>query len=153
MRVSGNGTPPKTQRDKTNVGQIVNVLLEDATLKDRCRDIITRPRNHDRVIREATTILDDRLKTLSGIDNMKPQDLVGKVLNPDPTKAVIEVSSDREVQEGFFRMCSGTMLAYRNDAHHRLSDKWTQVDVLKFCGMIDLLLGVIGKGKKHLDRV
>src|ERR1039458_4240951 len=43
-----------------------------------------------RLRREATTVLDDRLKKKTGITNMNPDNLVGKALNPDPLKAAIE---------------------------------------------------------------
>jgi hypothetical protein len=45
------------------------------------------------------------------------------------------------------------MLAFRDNTHHNLSDSFTQSDALKFCGMIDILLAVIGKGTVYSERV
>jgi hypothetical protein len=74
-------------------------------------------------------------------------------VGPDPHKAIIEVSSDRDEQEGFYSICKGTMLFFRNRAHHALSDQFTREDALKFCGFIDTILGTMEQADIHLDRV
>lgn len=141
------------KRKRATVAGAINFVLEDSELRGRCRDLLLAKKHYDRVVREATTVLDDRLKTSTGISHMNPTALVGKVLSPDPTKAVIVVSADRDEQQGFFNMCSGVMLAFRNKAHHSLSNSFTQTDALKVCAFIDALLAVIGKGAVHLERV
>jgi hypothetical protein len=93
------------------------------------------------------------LKKLSGIKNMNPAALIGKVLSPDPAKAVIVVSAEADEQQGFFYICNGVSITFRNKAHHNLSAAFTQADALKFCGFVDTLLGVIGKGTVHTGRV
>jgi uncharacterized protein (TIGR02391 family) len=129
------------------------MVLQDEQLRDRCRDLLTARKNFDRVFREATTVFDDRLKKLSGIKKMKPQDLIGKALSPDPLKAVLEISSEKDEQEGFYCICKGVMLDFRNATHHALSDKMTRADALKFCGFVDTLLTVMGQATVHSDRV
>ena len=148
---SSRGNPQK--RKRATVAGAINFVLEDPELRGRCRDLLLAKKHYDRVVREATTVLDDRLKTTTGISHMNPTALVGKVLSPDPAKAVIVVSSDRDEQQGFFNMCSGVMMAFRNRAHHSLRDSFTQTDALKVCAFIDALLAVIGKGVVHLERV
>jgi len=146
-------TPSATRRAHTEVAIAVDFLLADPELLGRCRDLILARKHYDRVVREATTVLDDRLKTSAGISHMNPVDLVGKALNPDPGKAVVVVSTEKAEQQGFFNICSGVMLAFRNKAHHSLSDAFTQADVLKFCGFVDALLAVIGKADIHSERI
>jgi uncharacterized protein (TIGR02391 family) len=145
---------PRTRlRKDPNLAATIPFVLEDPELRDRCRDLILARRHYDRVVREATTVLDNRLKKLTGISHMNPADLVGKVLAPDPTRAVITISTEKDLQEGFFSICKGVMQAFRNRAHHNLSNSFTQADALRFCGFIDTILAVVGKGQVHLERV
>ena len=146
---------PSTPRPKTELvtAALINTLLQDEQLCDRCTDLLRATRHFDRVFRESTTVLDDRLKKKTGISNMNPQDLVGKALNPDPSAAVLEVSPEKSVQTGFHSICKGIMLAFRNRLHHSLSDRFTREDALKFCSFIDIVLGVIDQATIHLDRV
>ena len=131
----------------------IDSLLQDHQLRGRCKDLLLAKQHFDRAFREATTVLDDRLKNKSGITNLNPLNLIGKALNPDPQKAAIEVSAKKDEQEGFHGICKGVMLAFRNKAHHELSDKFTREDALKFCGFIDAILGILEQAKVHPERV
>jgi len=42
-------------------------MLGDGELRGRCTDLLLRKKHHDRVVREATTILEDRIRRLTGI--------------------------------------------------------------------------------------
>jgi uncharacterized protein (TIGR02391 family) len=140
-------SPTKTGRVNRNsqIGAAIEYLLQDEELRGRCKDLLKASKHYDRAIREATTVLDDRLKKLTGIKGMLPQDLIGKVLNPDPQKAIIVVSSDRPEQEGFFSICKGLGLSFRNPTHHNLSNKFTQQDAMKFCGFVDAILALLSQ--------
>lgn len=137
--------PPR--RSEPITAATINALLQDEQLRGRCKDLLRATKHFDRVFREATTVLDDRLKAKSAIKNINPVNLVGKALNPDPDRAIVVVSNNKDEQEGFHAMCKGVMLAFRNKTHHELSDKFTGEDALKFCGFIDLLLAVIEQAR------
>src|SRR5260370_25515214 len=144
-------TRPKAGKPRAMTAATINSLLQDETLRERCKDLLRARKHFDRVFREATTVLDYRLKTKSGIKNMNPPNLGSKVLNQYPKKAIIEISPDAGEQQGFHAICQGVMLAFRNKAHHSLSDKFTREDALKVCGFIDTILGRIEQADIHLD--
>lgn len=147
-KISVSQKTPESQRKKSQLSLAIEYLIQDKELFDRCEDLIKAKKKFDRVFREATTVLEDRIKTLSGIKNLVGVNLVGKVLNPDPSKAVLKVSDKKFEQQGFFNICNGLMLAFRDTTHHDLSDKFTEQDALKFCGFIDSLLAILEQIKK-----
>jgi len=147
-------TPVARQRTHDPItGATIDSLLQDSQLRARCKDLLLANKHFDRAYREATTLLDSRLKAKSGIKNMNPAALVGKALNPDPQKAVLVVSQEKDEQEGFHAVCKGIMLVFRNPAHHSISDKFAREDALKFCGFIDTLLGAIDQAQVHAERI
>jgi uncharacterized protein (TIGR02391 family) len=122
-------------------------LIDDEDLKSRCKDLLRTKKYFDRVFREATTILEDRIRNISEID-ARGVDLVAKALNPDPNKAVIKVSNDPSEQEGVFNLCKGIILVFRNPTHHKLTDQFNEKDALRFISTVDLLLAIIKGASK-----
>src|SRR5438445_2019553 len=58
----------------------IEYLLSDEELKRRCTMLLTAKHSFDRAFREATTVLDDRLKKLAQIkEKINPDALVAKV--------------------------------------------------------------------------
>lgn len=145
---------PKVSRERAHQARrqdptlaAIEYLLRDDELKNRCTDLLRARGNFDRVFREATTVLDDRLKRLAGIKRrINPADLAAQVLHP--RKAILRVSRDGDEQEGFFLICRGLFLAFRNPTHHQLSDRFTREDALRFCGFVDSLLTVLEQAQK-----
>lgn len=143
------GVDKKYPRSKSPLSLAIEYLIQDIELRDRCGDLIKAQKNHDRAYREATTVLEDRIRNLSGLGKMKPSDLVGKAINPDPNKAILRVSQDSFEQEGIFSICKGLMLGFRDTTHHELTDKFSKEDALKFCGFVDSLLAILNDSEKQ----
>jgi len=140
--------PSRTRIDSVRLAG--EYLLADQELRERCVDLLRAKGKFDRVFREATTVFDHRLRILGGVaGKMNPADLVGKVLNPDPNKAVLIVSDQADEQAGFFHMCKGLVLAFRNPTHHRLTNRFTREDALRFCGFVDIVLTALKQARRN----
>lgn len=145
----GKGRPTTGARAVSPVRAAIDYLLSDEELRRRCASLLTANHSFDRVFREATTVLDDRLKRLAQIKGkINPDELVAKVLHP--SRAILVVSEHEDEQLGFFNVVKGLMAAFRNPTHHSLNDKLTREDALRFCGFIDALLTLLGKARVNL---
>jgi len=125
------------------IGSLYN-SIKDTELKSRCADLLSAPGNFDRVINQATLVLEDRIRTKSQIDKpLTGVPLVNAVLNADLTKTVLKISENAEEHEGICHVCRGLMLSFRNPTHHHILDKYSREDALKLCGFIDNILSLI----------
>jgi hypothetical protein len=129
------------------IGSVYNSIA-DEELKSRCSDILSAPSNFDRVINQATLVLEDRIRTKAKLDGSAiGVNLVNKALNPDPSKSILKVSDNTEEHEGICHICRGIVLAFRNPTHHKLNDQITREDALKVCAFVDKLLAIIEQAK------
>ncbi|HEX9791835.1 MAG TPA: TIGR02391 family protein [Kiloniellales bacterium] len=134
------------------VGTLFNAI-SDSELRDRCSDLLTAQGKFDRVINQATQVLEDRIRTKSGDQRSKAGvSLINAVLKSDPSETILKVSDDGGEQEGFTNICRGIMQGFRNQTHHRLSDNFSREDALKFCGFVDNLLQIIEKAEVRAQK-
>ena len=125
------------------IGSLYN-SIHDAELKERCSDLLSAPGNFDRVINQATQVLEDRIRKKSGIDkDLVGVQLVNTVMNADLKKAMLRMSESIEEHEGIGHICRGIVLAFRNPTHHQIADRFSREDALKLCAFVDNLLAVI----------
>jgi len=124
------------------------LVVKDSVLKQRCSDLLEAPGNFDRVIREATTVLEDRIRnkvphnilaTLIPIAKEQTgEKLLNKVFSPD--KPVLVVSSEKHERIAFHRMLLGAISYLRNPHHHQLDDTTEWSWAWSTTGLIDRLL-------------
>ncbi len=125
------------------IGSLYN-SIQDGDLKERCSDLLSAPGNFDRVVNQATLVLEDRIRRKSGQNgSLTGVQLVNRVLKTDRNETVLKVSDDPDEHEGICHICRGIMFAFRNPTHHHITDKFTREDALKVCAFIDDLLRVI----------
>ena len=137
----------KLSEEIIQIGSIYN-SIKDEELISRCADILTASSNFDRVINQASQVLEDRIRTKSNLGrSFTGIRLINTALNSDSTKSVLIVSENNEEHEGFCHICRGIMLAFRNPTHHYLSDSFEREDALKFTTFIDNLLQIVDKCK------
>ncbi|MBM3941868.1 MAG: hypothetical protein FJ316_02880 [SAR202 cluster bacterium] len=134
------------------IGTQNDILGKAEELRKRCADLLNAPGNYDRVVREATTILESRIRSRPPIEVLakaipnsserQGENLVNKLTNPD--NPMLSISSDKAVRIAFRNMLVGVVSYLRNPYHHRLDDttewSWTWSTV----GLIDKLLTDIG---------
>lgn len=127
------------------------LVIQDMELRNRCLDLLSAPTAYDRVTREATTILEDRIRmklphTL--LARLIPQaadqtgdNLVNRLLSP--RNPVIIVSSEKQKQVAFHQITSGVFSYLRNPYHNRLdpSTEWSWA--WSTVGLMDRLLAEV----------
>lgn len=124
------------------------LLINDDELRSRCEDLLAAAGNYDRVIREATVVLEDRLRRKIGHDalarlipnaaDQTGENLVNRLLSPD--NPALTFSSERSKQIGLHRILLGVVSYLRNPSHHRLdtSTEWSWAWAT--VGLVDRLL-------------
>lgn len=126
------------------LGAALELLLSDHELRGRCSDLLRKQKHSDRALREATTVLENRIRSYCpNHSDLNPEPLINTVLNADINKAFIVISKNPNEQTGFHSICRGIVLAFRHKAHHRLDDKVTRESAIKFCSFIDVLLDLL----------
>lgn len=134
------------------IGSIYN-SIRDEELKSRCSDLLSAPGNFDRVINQATQVLETRLKKLAqDKEGLTGTALVNTYVKADPIKSVVELSSDKGEQEGYANLLRGMMGAFRNPSHHKFLEHIDREHALQICAFIDNLLLVLGQAKVDLSR-
>jgi uncharacterized protein (TIGR02391 family) len=125
------------------IGSIFN-SIQDEVLKSRCADLLSAPGNFDRVINQATLVLEDRLRTKAGSSSGSVGvALVNEVVRGDPTFSPLKISDIKSEQDGYASILRGVMQAYRNPTHHQVLDHISREDALKVCAFIDSVLNLV----------
>lgn len=135
----------------------ISLLLTDRDLRRRCGDLLRRRGPLDRAVREAMTVLEDRLRKESGLGKQAEKsrsNLVGRAINPDPRRAIIVMSEDPGEQGGMFYFCKGLLEGFGNRVHHTLNEETQLSEALALCGAVNIVLELIRRQAKiYKDRV
>lgn len=127
------------------------LVIKDDELRSRCSDLLQAPGNYDRVIREATTVLENRLRSkpphallaqlIPNAADQMGDNLVNKLLSPN--SPILVISSEKRKQLAFHRIMLGAVSYLRNPYHHSL-DPYTEWSwAWSTVGFIDRLLADI----------
>lgn len=127
------------------------LVIRDDALRDRCSDLLSAPGNYDRVLREATTILEDRMRSTVGHERLAQlipssadqtgDRLVNTLFNPD--KPVLSISADKTKRIALRAMLAGTISYLRNTSHHAINDQTAWSWAWSVVGLVDQLLADI----------
>jgi uncharacterized protein (TIGR02391 family) len=116
--------------------------IRDDDLRRRCADLLAAEGDYDRAVREACTVLEDRVRRLTSAPNA----LVGARLMESAlwgNSIKLRLSDHEGEQEGAYQMYRGLMAFYRNPVGHRLHDDLDRNEALHVVSWIDHLLWLI----------
>ena len=118
-------------------------LIADDELRGRCEDLLAADAHHDRVIREACVILEDRVRKATGANkSVVGTSLIERAFGKN---GPLRLSDEDQEQTGAMQIYRGVMAFFRNAAGHNVVDSYTQDDALRFVVFVDLLLAMIRK--------
>jgi uncharacterized protein (TIGR02391 family) len=119
-------------------------VIRDDDLRRRCADLLAAEGDYDRAVREACTVLEDRVRKLVGAPNA----LIGTRLMDSAlwgSSRELRLSDHDGEQEGAWQMYRGLMAFYRNPVGHRLHDDLDRTEALHVVSWIDHLLWLIDR--------
>lgn len=129
------------------IGSVYN-LIKDEELKSRCADLLSARDHFDRVINQATLVLEERLRVkLPDLKEFNGAVLVGKAMNKEPKNTRIKFSDENSEQDGYVAIFRGIVLAFRNTSHHRFMTDISREQALQICAFIDTLLTALEKAE------
>jgi hypothetical protein len=144
------------------VGNIVNgtiptqtvkpiIPIKDEILRKRCADLLNAPGSFDRVINQATQVLEDRLRTklpfeqfcevIPETKNQIGENLAHRLLAPPNPR--IMVSDNLDECSAFHKIVVGIISYLRNPSHHTLNHDTEWSLAWSVVGIIDSLLSEI----------
>lgn len=125
-------------------GTALWIDIEDDVLRSRCKALLADTDHYDRVVREASVILESRVRAAARLDKTTiGVDLMAQAFRPDGGR--LHLSDVRSEQLGAMEMFKGLMGFFRNDAGHHVVESWTLDDAVRFVGCVDLLLKLVAR--------
>ena len=130
------------------------IEIRDSEVRSRCLDLLTQfseDGRHDRldtVVNEATRILEDRLRFLSGAPPTCTGVDLAKHAFALPTPRLV-VSDNRPEQEAAHLLYRGVFGFIRNSVHHRLVASLQPDRVLQIVGMVDYLISIAEAARRE----
>ena len=129
------------------IGSIYN-LIRDEELKSRCSDLLSASEHFDRVINQATQVLEERIRAFAPDHaGMTGLPLVMKAMNSEVSKSKLIFSDIAGEQDGYVNLFKGLIGAFRNQSHHRFLENVTREQALQICAFIDNMLAVLASAK------
>jgi len=127
------------------------LVIKDEKLGERCSDLLSAPGLYDRVIRESTIILEDRIRNkcphetlarlIPNAVDQSGENLINNVFSPD--HPVLSISTEKSKRIAFHKILVGMISFLRNPYHHHLDETTEWSWAWSTVGFIDRLLADI----------
>lgn len=129
------------------VGSVYNLIV-DAELKSRCSDLLSASDHFDRVINQATQVLEERIRAKVPVYSGEiGTGLINRAIRADPQNTLIKFSENPSEQEGYAAILRGLVGAFRNPSHHRFLTEVSREQALQICAFIDNMLSALEKAE------
>jgi len=135
------------------------IPIKDEMLRKRCSDLLKAPGSFDRVINQATQVLEARLRdsmTYEKLCDVIPEakyhigePLANRLLASKTP--VIVISEKEKEREAFHKMVVGIIAYLRNPSHHFLDDKTRWSLAWSVVGIVDSLLSQLENSYRAED--
>lgn len=139
---------PQVQTGAKPVRLVETIEIVDRALRDRCLPLLTtfmeggEEHKFDTVIREATSVLEDRIRDrISADSSVGGTDLVRDAFTGESPP--LQLSKDESEQDAAHLLFRGVFGFVRNPYHHRLIEDLTHERVVQMLGTIDYLLYLV----------
>ena len=137
------------ENDTIPLRKIEPVLpIKDSELKSRCLPLLRSPGKFDTSVREATLILENRLRNsleperlatmIPESANLTFENVINALLNP--SAPILIVSTEKKERAAFQRIMLGVCSYLRNPFHHMIDDSVEWSWAWSIIGLIDHLL-------------
>ena len=119
------------------IGSLFN-SIKDEELRSRCADLLTAHDHFDRVVNQATQVLENRIRQKSGSTKSGKQ-LINEAIKPDLASSILILSNEPNEHEGYTHILRGMMQTVRNSSHHGLASGFSRLILsTKHCIKVDL---------------
>jgi uncharacterized protein (TIGR02391 family) len=125
-------------RLKKEASRTISDLIADPELRVRTQDLLAAPGHFDRVLREASVVLESRIRKLTGSKAQAGVAVMEQAFSPKA--GPLALSTDPKLQQAAMQLYASVMGFIRNDVGHGLKDEVTEQDAWRFVAMVDLLL-------------
>lgn len=139
-----------TPSKRASLRSVIEYLIQDDELRDRCQDNLLAVAHFDRAVNQATLVLEDRIrKKTQPTGKQVGENLVNFAFKEDLAATVLRVASnDPDEQRGFTQILRGIVPAFRNITHHHVTDTFSRQEAMQVCGFIDGLVRVVDSSVK-----
>jgi len=129
------------------IGSVYN-LIKDEELKSRCADLLSARDHFDRVINQATQVLEERIRAkVPRFASEVGTSLINKAIKSDLQSTPLKFSENPSEQEGYAAILRGLVGAFRNPSHHRFLTEVSREQALQICAFIDNMLSALEKAE------
>ena len=133
----------KTRRELRAAQRAARPKISDDVLRQRCGDLLDAEADFDRAVNQALLVLEDRIRTMAGLDDeVIGRDLMGKAFKDDGPIVLSNIQPEQESAKLHFMGMYGML---RNPTGHRIVRTFDRDDAVAVVHYVDFLFRLLGR--------